>query len=211
MSGDGGLARALARRDHRQLRAPERELGVAGRLEVQAGRLVVEAEVKGQGGQALARLRPQDRFVGQVDHRTGARSGRQAADRRGRFLAARHPAAVVLLWGVEDARPHLLLAAAEHDPGQRSPGLQLVEGVANRGGKVLPVDEGDRRTRRHATILATGPPRWRVRRPEPRGNDAPGWRACLPICLQCKRAIPHSFSRCWPERPLLAGNTYPVC
>ena len=78
VASDRGLARSLARADHRKLRAVERHTLVVRRLETHPGRLVSQAEMEGQRRDPKPRARRQHRLVGQVDHRRG-RGGKRAA------------------------------------------------------------------------------------------------------------------------------------
>jgi hypothetical protein len=140
---DRRLARALARRDHRELRAVEVDALVARRLEPRARRLVREAEAQRERGEPELARRRHDGLVGQLDDRVRAR--REPSQALLRLALDRH--AVELL---ERAGAELLLAAAEDDPGEVEPR----QGVANGGRVVLPVDQDDHRHGVHSCRMA---------------------------------------------------------
>ena len=121
VAGHGRLAGALAGGDHGELRPVELDRLVARRLEPRAGRLVGEPEAQRERGQPQLARRGHDRLVGEVDDRVGAR--REPPQPLLHVGLDRH--AVVLL---ERAGPELLLAAAEHDPGQVEPGQRVADG-----------------------------------------------------------------------------------
>jgi hypothetical protein len=141
MSRHRGLARALARADHRHRRLG-RNLRAGRRLEAEVGTLVGHTVQQGDRNQVHAHAQVDDRLVRQVEHQLG----REPGHRRGHGLLG---GASDDQWDtdLEAAVERDLLATAEEggadDDATRNSGRDVLDRGAHNGGVVLTVDENE--------------------------------------------------------------------